>query len=149
MAATQFRSTTFEFFWSTFRWELSPQFNRMYAREGRLSIAPEKLLRAQLLQMLYSIRSERLLMEEIDYSALFRWHVGLSLDEELWDALAVKVLEPPGRHLAQAAMSYLAQHSNRLQAAETFLDPFPLPLTGAVTGVTRCPRVEGSFLQRN
>jgi transposase len=65
---------------------LSPQFDRMYASEGRPSIAPEKLLRAQLLQMLYSIRSERLLMEEIDYSMLFRWFVGLNLDEEVWDA---------------------------------------------------------------
>jgi transposase len=55
---------------------LSPQFDPMYASEGRPSIAPEKLLRAQLLQMLYSIRSERLLMEEIDYSVLFRWFVG-------------------------------------------------------------------------
>src|SRR5664279_5202391 len=64
---------------------LSPQFDRMYASEGRPSIAPEKLLRAQLLQMLYSIRSERLLMEEIDYSVLFRWFVGLNLDEEVWD----------------------------------------------------------------
>ena len=58
----------------------------MYAREGRPSIAPEKLLRALLLQMLYSIRSERLLMEEIDYNMLFRWFVGLNLDEEVWDA---------------------------------------------------------------
>jgi len=66
--------------------ELSPQFDRMYADEGRPSIAPEKLLRAQLLQMLYSIRSERLLMEEIDYSILFRWFVGLNLDEAVWDA---------------------------------------------------------------
>src|SRR5208337_737625 len=65
---------------------LSPQFDRMYASEGRPSIAPEKLLRGQLLQMLYSIRSERLLMEEIDYSVLFRWFVGLNLDEEVWDA---------------------------------------------------------------
>jgi transposase len=64
---------------------LSPQFDRMYASEGRPSIAPEKLLRAQLLQMLYSIRRERLLMEEIDYSMLFRWFVGLNLDEEVWD----------------------------------------------------------------
>src|SRR6202020_2131799 len=65
---------------------LSPQFDRMYARAGRPSIAPEKLLRAQLLQMLYSIRSERLLMEEIDYSVLFRWFVGLNLDDAVWDA---------------------------------------------------------------
>lgn len=65
---------------------ISPEFDRMYAQQGRPSIAPEKLLRAQLLQMLYSVRSERLLMEEIDYSILFRWFVGLNLDEEVWDA---------------------------------------------------------------
>jgi transposase len=65
---------------------LSPQFNRMYARGGRPSIAPEKLLRALVAQMLYSIRSERLLVEEIDYNILFRWFVGLSLDEEVWNA---------------------------------------------------------------
>ena len=68
---------------------MSPQFDRMYASEGRPSIAPEKLLRAHLLRMLYSIRSERLLMEEIDYSVLFRWFVGLNLDEEVWDATAM------------------------------------------------------------
>ena len=66
--------------------ELSRQFSRMYAREGRPSIAPEKLLRALVVQMLYSIRSERLLVEEIDYNILFRWFVGLNLDEEMWDA---------------------------------------------------------------
>jgi transposase len=66
--------------------EMSPVFDSMYARCGRPSIPPEKLLRAQLLQMLYSVRSERLLMEEIDYSMLFRWFVGLNLDEEVWDA---------------------------------------------------------------
>jgi transposase len=66
--------------------EMSPRFTRMYAKVGRPSIAPEKLLRAQLLQMLYSVRSERLLMEELDYSMLFRWFVGLNLDEAVWDA---------------------------------------------------------------
>ena len=66
--------------------EMSPVFDSMYAQRGRPSIPPEKLLRAQLLQMLYSVRSERLLMEEIDYSMLFRWFVGLNLDEEVWDA---------------------------------------------------------------
>jgi transposase len=58
----------------------------MYSAGGRPSIPPEKLLRAQLLQMLYSVRSERLLMEEIDYSILYRWFVGLNLDEAVWDA---------------------------------------------------------------
>ncbi|MBA3915117.1 MAG: IS5 family transposase [Acidobacteriales bacterium] len=58
----------------------------MYSQVGRPSIAPEKLLRAQLLQMLYSVRSERLMMEEIDYSILFRWFIGLNLDDPVWDA---------------------------------------------------------------
>jgi len=65
---------------------LSPQFDAMYASVGRPSIAPEKLLRAQLLQMLYTIRSERLLMEEMDYNLLFRWFVGLNADDAVWDA---------------------------------------------------------------
>ena len=64
---------------------MSKRFDAMYAKVGRPSIPPEKLLRAQLVQMLYSIRSERLLMEEIDYSVLFRWFVGMNLDEPVWD----------------------------------------------------------------
>jgi transposase len=63
---------------------LSPRFARMYSDIGRPSIPPEQLLRALLLQALYTVRSERLLMEEIDYSILFRWFVGLSLDEPIW-----------------------------------------------------------------
>src|SRR5215510_8041168 len=65
---------------------LSSRFDRLYSATGRPSIPPEKLLRALLLQMLYSIRSERLLMEELDYSVLYRWFVGLSLDDPVWDA---------------------------------------------------------------
>ena len=64
---------------------MSERFDGMYAQTGRPSIPPEKLLRAQLIQMLYSVRSERLLMEEIDYSMLFRWFVGMNLDEPVWD----------------------------------------------------------------
>jgi transposase len=63
---------------------LSPRFDRMYSEMGRPSIPPEQLLRALLLQSLYTIRSERLLMEEIDYSILFRWFVGLGMDEAIW-----------------------------------------------------------------
>jgi transposase len=63
---------------------LSPRFARMYSDIGRPSIPPEQLLRALLLQALYTIRSERLLMEEIDYSILFRWFIGLSLDDPIW-----------------------------------------------------------------
>jgi transposase len=64
---------------------LSPEFERLYSRTGRPSIAPEKLLRALLLQALYTVRSERLLMEELDYNLLFRWFVGLELDDAVWD----------------------------------------------------------------
>jgi transposase len=66
--------------------ELSGRFDELYASTGRPSIAPEKLLRALLLQALYGKRSERLLMEELDYSLLFRWFVGLAIDDEVWDA---------------------------------------------------------------
>lgn len=65
---------------------LNRRFGRMYAKVGRRSIAPEKLLRALLLQMLFSIRSERMLMEQLDYNLLFRWFVGLNMDDEVWDA---------------------------------------------------------------
>ncbi len=60
-------------------------FDRVYASEGRPSIPPERLVRASTLQVLYSIRSERLLCEQLDYNLLFRWFVGLSIDEPIWD----------------------------------------------------------------
>jgi transposase len=66
--------------------QLSPTFDELYAPTGRPSIAPELLLRALLLQPLYSIASERLLMEQLDYNLLFRWFVGLGMDAEVWDA---------------------------------------------------------------
>jgi transposase len=64
---------------------MSPQFNALYARRGRPSIPPERLLRALLLQVLYSIRSERALMERLDFDLLFRWFVGLGIDERVWE----------------------------------------------------------------
>jgi len=63
---------------------LSPRFDAMYSPNGRRSIAPEKLLRALLLQVLYTIRSERQLMEQLDYNLLFRWFVGLGIDDPVW-----------------------------------------------------------------
>ena len=65
--------------------DLQPRFHKLYAKTGRPSIAPEKLLRALLLQALYSVRSERLLMEQLDYNLLFRWFVGLNMDDAIWD----------------------------------------------------------------
>jgi transposase len=95
---------------------MSPLFEAMYSDVGRPSIAPEKLLRAQLLQMLYSVRSERLLMEEIDYSILYRWFVGLNLDEAVWDATTFtknrdRLLE------AAVAKEFLAQVVERARGA--------------------------------
>src|SRR5512145_1908332 len=65
--------------------ELSPEFARLHPKTGRPSIPPEKLLRALLLQLLYSVRSERQLVEQLDYNLLFRWFVGLSMDDPIWD----------------------------------------------------------------
>ena len=100
---------------------MSPLFDAMYADGGRPSIAPEKLLRAQLLQMLYSVRSERLLMEEIDYSILFRWFVGLNLDDAVWDATTFtknrdRLLE------AAVAKEFLAQVVERARGAKLTSD---------------------------
>lgn len=95
---------------------MSPLFDAMYAESGRPWIPPEKLLRAELLQMLYSVRSERLLMEEIDYSILYRWFVGLNLDERVWDATSFtknrdRLLE------AAVAKEFLAQVVERARMA--------------------------------
>ena len=65
---------------------LSPRFGTLYVKFGRPSVPPEKLLRALLLQALYSIRSERQLMEQLDFNILFRWFVGLGLDDRVWSA---------------------------------------------------------------
>jgi hypothetical protein len=115
----------------------------MYASAGRPSIPPEKLLRAQLLQMLYSIRSERLLMEEIDYSVLFRWFVGLNLDEEVWDATTFtknrdRLLE------AEVAEEFLAQvveraRSQGLTSDEHFTVDGTLLEAWAGAKSSRCP----------
>jgi transposase len=64
--------------------EMSPRFAKLYADRGRPSIPPERLLRALLLQILYTVRSERLLIEQLDYNLLFRWFVGMGMDEVVW-----------------------------------------------------------------
>src|SRR6516225_619965 len=65
--------------------QLSHLFSAIYSKIGRRSIPPEKLLRALLLQVLYTVRSERMLMEQLNYNLLFRWFVGLNMDEPVWD----------------------------------------------------------------
>ncbi len=64
---------------------MSPVFEKLYSHTGRPGIPPEKLLRALLLQVLYTVRSERMLMEQLDYNLLFRWFVGLNMDDPIWD----------------------------------------------------------------
>src|SRR6202521_6289639 len=66
--------------------KMSLRFQRLYARTGRPSIPPERLIRALLLQVLYTIRSERQLIEHLNFNILYRWFVGLGLDDRVWDA---------------------------------------------------------------
>ena len=63
---------------------MDERFSEIYGEDGRKSIPPERLLRALLLQMLYSVRSERMLIEQLEYNLLFRWFVGLSADDPVW-----------------------------------------------------------------
>lgn len=95
---------------------MTAEFDAMYAIEGRPSIAPERLLRALLLQVLYSVRSERLLCETLDYNLLFRWFVGLSADERVWSHSTFsknrdRLLE------ADIARGFFAEVYGRAQAA--------------------------------
>lgn len=64
---------------------MAKEFDGMYAKTGRPSVPPERLLRAALLQIFYSVRSERILMEQMNYNLLFRWFIGLELDEPVWN----------------------------------------------------------------
>src|SRR2546423_3169999 len=64
---------------------MNREFDRMYAKTGRPSVPPERLLRAVLLQIFYTVRSERMLMDQMNYNLLFRWFVGLELDEPVWN----------------------------------------------------------------
>jgi transposase len=79
---------------------MGPQFEAVYAKVGRPSIAPEKLLRALLLQVLYTVRSERMLMEQLNYNLLFRWFVGMNVDDAVW---AVTVFTKNRERLLAAA----------------------------------------------
>jgi transposase len=95
---------------------MTAEFDAIYAIEGRPSIAPERLLRALLLQVLYSVRSERLLCEALDYNLLFRWFVGLCADERVWSHSTFsknrdRLLE------ADIARGFFAEVYGRAQAA--------------------------------
>src|SRR6202158_1546620 len=98
--------------------EMSPRFAKLYADTGRPSIPPERVLRALLLQVLYTVRSERLLMEQLSYNLLFRWFVGMDTDEVVWNhavfsknrerllnAEGAEVVFPQGLERARAFLS--------------------------------------------
>jgi hypothetical protein len=114
-------------------WSMSSRFDAMYAKTGRPSIPPEKLLRAQLIQMLYSVRSERLLMEEIDYSVLYRWFVGMNLDEPVWD---VTVTGAP-----DALLKLPARLRN---STAVDVGGFAAPELGTIDGVMTFPHLRAS-----
>jgi transposase len=98
--------------------ELSVHFEALYARRGRPSIPPEKLLRALLLQVLYSLRSERQLMEQLDYNLLYRWFVGLNPDDAIWD---VTVFTKNRERLLQGEVSQRLLEAVLQQAREHHL----------------------------
>ena len=95
--------------------ESSWRFDAVYASSGRPSIAPEKLLRALLLQVLYTVRSERLLMEQLDYNFLFRWFVGLNIDDPVWD-VTVFTKNRERLLVAQVAQGFSTRCSIRQEA---------------------------------
>src|ERR1700679_2619496 len=98
------------------------ELDAMYARRGRPSVAPERLLRAQLLMVLYSIRSERPLMEQLDYNLLFRWFVGLEMDDPVWDVTVFTKEEPraPDRGRGQSAVAGGGVGGHHLLSEEHF-----------------------------
>src|ERR1700691_4413507 len=98
--------------------QLQPRFSKLYSATGRPSIAPEKLLRGLLLQVLYSVRSERMLMEQLDYNLLFRWFVGLEMDDEVWD---VTVFTKNRERLIEGEVSQGLLSSVLVQAGENNL----------------------------
>src|SRR6476659_2548344 len=101
---------------------LSRVFAKLYARHGRPGVPPERLLRALLVQAFYSIRSERLLMEQLEYNLLFRWFVGLEIDDAVWNhAVFSKNRERLlNQEMAQLFFSRVKQQATGLMSDEHF-----------------------------
>jgi transposase len=126
--------------------QLSQVFSKMYADIGRRSIPPEKLLRALLLQVLYTVRSERMLMEQLEYNLLFRWFVGLNMDEPVWD---VTVFTKNRERLLKAdiAKKFFEQVLKQAQALDLMSDEhFTVDgtLLEACAGLKSFKRVDGA-----
>jgi Transposase domain (DUF772) len=127
--------------------DLQPRFNRLYAKTGRPSIAPEKLLRALLLQALYSVRSERMLMEQLDYNLLFRWFVGLNMDDAVWDVTAPQTevvdLEMPAEEKTRGA-AWLIKSGRPVAFGETEKATGGAPVSVAIELISRRPNVSNA-----
>jgi transposase len=126
--------------------QLSQVFSKMYSDIGRRSIPPEKLLRALLLQVLYTVRSERMLMEQLEYNLLFRWFVGLNMDEPVWD---VTVFTKNRERFLQAdiAKKFFEQVLQQAQALDLMSDEhFTVDgtLLEACAGLKSFKRVDGA-----
>jgi len=126
--------------------QLSQVFSKMYSDIGRRSIPPEKLLRALLLQVLYTVRSERMLMEQLEYNLLFRWFVGLNMDEPVWD---VTVFTKNRERLLKAdiAKKFFEQVLKQAQALDLMSDEhFTVDgtLLEACAGLKSFKRVDGA-----
>ncbi len=102
---------------------LSPELDALYADSGRPSIAPEYILRALLLQVFYSVRSERLLVEQIDYNLLFRWFVGLGMDDAVWNhAVFSRTAPKTAPTTAMKRTSTARRRSNKTHESTTDAD---------------------------
>ena len=133
--------------------ELDADFNALYSELGRDSIAPEKLLRAQLLMAFYTIRSERQLMEQINYNLLFRWFVGFSMDDKVWNHSVFtknrdRLLE--GDVPDPAGDGGVVEVGVRVVEDEDLVDPIPDILGDAIEDLTqRLHRVVGDDEDRD
>src|SRR2546430_9875756 len=107
---------------------MSKEFDGLYSEVGRPSIAPERLLRALLLQVFYSVRSERLLMEQLNYNLLFRWFVGLEIDEEVWNHAVFSKNRDRllNQELAQKFFAHVKEQAGGQRAGEHFTGGGPL-----------------------
>jgi transposase len=102
--------------------DMSREFDGLYARVGRPSIPPERLLRAQLLQIFYSVRSEALLTEQLDYNLLFRWFVGMDMDEPVWDPTVFSKNRDRllNQEIARSFFHRVVERAQRLMSDEHF-----------------------------
>ena len=131
---------------------MTKDFDGLYSEVGRPSIAPERLLRALLLQVFYSVRSERLLMEQLNYNLLFRWFVGLEIDEEVWNHAVFSKNRDRllNQDLAQRFFAHVKEQAAGLMSDEHFTVDGTLieawaGQTSAVKTKTTGPRTEEIF----